>query len=193
MFERFTDRAHRVIVLAQEEARRLGHREIDVGHLVLGALTVADATRRVDDHGGVAGVRRLVESSLGAATVERRRGSTAPIPLTPAARATLELGRRLALRSGRDYVVANDILLAALGQPSVTALLAAAGIDLEALHAAARDALPEPTVQAADPESLLPPSDSQVIIELLRQVLRLLEVVIERLDRDHGAEGGLSG
>lgn len=187
MFERFTDRAHRVVVLAQEEARRLGHREIDAGHLVLGALTVADATRRAGDHGDVVGVRQLIESSLGAGT-QRWRGSTEPIPFTPAARATLELGQRLALRAGRNYVVANDLLLAALGQPSVTALLSAAGIDLETLRAAALDALPEPTVQAADPEALMPLSDSQVVIGLLRQVLRRLDVIIERLDRDRGGD-----
>lgn len=183
MFERFTDRARRVVVLAQDEARRLGHREIDAGHLVLGALTLADLTPGADGHSDVVGVRQLIESALGERTTEGSRDVAGHIAFTPAAKATLELGQRLALRAGRNYVVANDILLAALGQPSVTALLAAAGIDLETLRAATRRALPEPTGQAADPESLIQPSDSQVIIGLLRQVLRRLDVIIERLHR----------
>lgn len=188
MFERFTDRARRVVVLAQEEARRLDHREVDVGHLVLGALIVIDVTPRADDHGDVAGVRQLIESSLGEGTTKGWRDSAGHMPFTPAAKATLELGQRLALRAGRNYVVANDLLLAALGQPSVTKLLTAAGIDLEILRAAVQYALPEPTGQAAGPEALVPPSESQVIIELLRQVLRRLDIIIERLDRDRGAD-----
>lgn len=188
MFERFTDRARRVIVLAQDEARRLGHREIDAGHIVLGALTLADVTPGADGHGDVVGVRQLLESSLGDRTTEGSHDLAQHIPFTPAAKATLELGQRLALRAGRNYVVANDILLAALGQPSVTALLTAAGIDLETLRNAVRNALPEPTGRVADLEALMPPSDSQVIIGLLRQVLRRLDVIIERLDRERGGD-----
>lgn len=128
MFDRFTDRARRVVVLAQEEARRLGHRELDVGHLVLGALTTMADTAVSD----VAGVRDVMESALGEPTTTH--GSAGHIPFTSEAKDALERGLQVVLRAQRNYVDDDDLLLAALDQPRVVESLAAGGVDLDSLR-----------------------------------------------------------
>jgi ATP-dependent Clp protease ATP-binding subunit ClpA len=128
MLDRFTDRARRVVVLAQEEARRLGHRELDVGHLVLGALTTMGDTQLND----VTGVREVVESSLGGPTTTH--GSGGHIPFTPDAITTLEQSLRLVLSDRRSYVDDGDLLLAALDQPRVAEPLLAGRVDVDTLR-----------------------------------------------------------
>ena len=110
MFERFTDRARRVVVLAQEEARLLNHNYIGTEHILLGMLSepegVAGETLRSM---GVSldAVRHEVEEIIG-------RGSTAPgphIPFTPRAKKVLELSLREALQLGHNYIGTEHILL----------------------------------------------------------------------------------
>jgi Clp amino terminal domain, pathogenicity island component len=113
MFERFTDRARRVVVLAQEEARLLNHNYIGTEHILLGMLSepegVAGETLRSM---GVSldAVRHDVEEIIG-------RGSTAPaahIPFTPRAKKVLELSLREALQLGHNYIGTEHILLGLL-------------------------------------------------------------------------------
>jgi Clp amino terminal domain, pathogenicity island component/ClpX C4-type zinc finger len=110
VFERFTDQARRVVVLAQEESRLLNHNYIGTEHLLLGLI-----------HEGE-GVAALTLESLGISLVHVRaqveeiigRGGTPPsghIPFTPRAKKVLELSLREALQLGHDYIGSEHILL----------------------------------------------------------------------------------
>jgi ATP-dependent Clp protease ATP-binding subunit ClpC len=113
MFERFTDRARRVIVLAQEEARLLNHSYIGTEHLLLGLLS--------DSEGVAAQALAALDVTLAAARaeVEHRigRGSKAPagyIPFTPRAKKTLELSLHEALELAHSSIGTEHILLGML-------------------------------------------------------------------------------
>src|ERR1700716_2139926 len=110
MFERFTDRARRTVVLAQEEARRLDHNYIGTEHLLLGLLGESDgiaaqALRRL----GV-GLNHVPDDVLAMVG----RGGDSPvghIPFTPRAKKVLELSLREALQLGHNYIGTEHILL----------------------------------------------------------------------------------
>jgi ATP-dependent Clp protease ATP-binding subunit ClpC len=116
VFERFTDRARRVIVLAQEEARRLGHSHIGTEHLLLGLV-----------HEG-AGIGAVALESLGISVEELRQdieaaagtgdgpSSQTHIPFTAPAKQALELSLRAALRLGHNYIGTEHLLLGLLTQ-----------------------------------------------------------------------------
>jgi ATP-dependent Clp protease ATP-binding subunit ClpA len=114
MFERFTDRARRVVVLAMEEARRLNHSHIGTEHLLLSLLRepASVATEVLVSLGvPVEEVRGGVEESIG-------RGPTEPpdghMPFTPEAKKALELSLREAEKLGHNYVGAEHLLLGLL-------------------------------------------------------------------------------
>jgi ATP-dependent Clp protease ATP-binding subunit ClpC len=131
MFERFTDRARRVVVLAQEEARLLDHNYIGPEHILLGLI-----------HEGTGIAARALEGlglSLDAArqqTEERAgRGKEAQsghIPFTPKAKRMLELSLREALILGHNYIGTEHILLGILreGDNVATEVLVGMGTDL---------------------------------------------------------------
>ncbi|GII65842.1 hypothetical protein Skr01_59270 [Sphaerisporangium krabiense] len=136
MFERFSDSARRVVVLAQEEARRLDHRHIGPEHVLLGLLGDAEGL------GGTV----LRESGLtleaARAGVEEfgGRGPSAPlghIPFTADAKKLLELSLREALQAQAGYIGTEHILLALLRDPSGVAaqVLERHGADAVALRA----------------------------------------------------------
>jgi ATP-dependent Clp protease ATP-binding subunit ClpC len=108
MFERFTDRARRVVVLAQEEARLLNHNYIGTEHLLLGLThegVAAKALQYLDI--SLEAVRAQVEEIIG-------QGQSAPIghiPFTPRAKKVLELSRREAKQLGHNYIGTEHILL----------------------------------------------------------------------------------
>ncbi len=110
MFERFTDRARRVVVLAQEEARRLNHNYIGTEHLLLGLVregegVAAKALESLDI--SLADARAQVEEIIG-------HGGQAPaehIPFTPRAKKVLELSLRAALQLRHDHIGTEHILL----------------------------------------------------------------------------------
>ena len=110
MFERFTDRARRVVVLAQEEARLLDHGYIGTEHLLLGLIHEGDgvAVKALESLGiSLEAVRQQVEAIIG-------RGQQAPsghIPFTPRAKTVLELSLREAGQLGHDYIGTEHILL----------------------------------------------------------------------------------
>ena len=130
MFERFTDRARRVIVLAQEEARMLGHNYIGTEHILLALLHEGEgvAARALIALGiSLDATRQAVEDIIG-------RGTQAPsghIPFTPRSKKVLELSLREALSLGSDYIGTEHILLALLreGDGVAAQVLVGAGVD----------------------------------------------------------------
>src|ERR1700747_451783 len=110
MFERFTDRARRVVVLAQEEARMLNHNYIGTEHTLLGLIHEGEgvAAKSLESLGiSLEGVRAQVEEIIG-------HGGQAPsghIPFTPRAKKVLELSLREALQLGHNYIGTEHILL----------------------------------------------------------------------------------
>ncbi len=131
MFERFTDRARRVVVLSQEEARRLDHKYIGTEHLLLGLLA--------EEEGVAARALRAMDISLEAARsgVEDiiDPGDGAPsghMPFTPRAKKVLELSLREALQLGHNYIGTEHILLGLIreGQGVAAQVLEKLGADL---------------------------------------------------------------
>jgi ATP-dependent Clp protease ATP-binding subunit ClpC len=110
MFERFTDRARRVVVLAQEEARMLNHNYIGTEHILLGLIHEGEgvAAKALESMNiSLDGVREQVTEIIG-------RGQSAPaghIPFTPRAKKVLELSLREALQLGHNYIGTEHILL----------------------------------------------------------------------------------
>jgi hypothetical protein len=110
MFERFTDRARRVVVLAQEEARLLNHDHIGTEHILLGLVHEGDgvAARALTELGiSLEAVRAEVEEIIGRGT-EPAGGQ---IPFTPRAKKVLELSLREAMALGHNYIGTEHILL----------------------------------------------------------------------------------
>ncbi len=131
MFERFTDRARRTVVLAQEEARLLQHNYIGTEHLLLGLIHEGEgvAAKTLESLGiGLEAVRQQVEEIIG-------RGQHAPsghIPFTPRAKKVLELGLREAIQLGHNYIGTEHILLGLIreGDGVAAQVLVRLGADL---------------------------------------------------------------
>ena len=131
MFERFTDRARRVVVLAQEEARRLNHSYIGTEHILLGLIHEGEgvAAKALESLSiSLDAVRAQVEEIIG-------QGGSSPsghIPFTPRAKKVLELSLREALQLGHNYIGTEHILLGLLreGEGVATQVLVKLGADL---------------------------------------------------------------
>ncbi len=110
MFERFTDRARRVVVLAQEEARLLNHNYIGTEHILLGLLNEGEgiAAKALESLGiNLSAVREQVVEIIG----QGQQAPTGHIPFTPRAKKVLELSLREALQLGHNYIGTEHILL----------------------------------------------------------------------------------
>ncbi|MFW0118736.1 ATP-dependent Clp protease ATP-binding subunit [Rothia sp. P5764] len=110
MFERFTDRARRVIVLAQEEARMLNHNYIGTEHILLGLIHEGEgiAARALESLGvSLAAVRDQVQDIIGSGA----QASSGHIPFTPRAKKVLELSMREAIQLNHGYIGTEHILL----------------------------------------------------------------------------------
>jgi len=131
MFERFTDRARRVVVLAQEEARMLNHNYIGTEHILLGLIHEGEgvAAKALESLGiSLDAVRQQVEEIIG-------QGQQAPsghIPFTPRAKKVLELTRREAEQLGHNYIGTEHILLGLIreGNGVAAQVLVMLGADL---------------------------------------------------------------
>ena len=110
MFERFTDRARRVVVLAQEEARRLNHNYIGTEHILLGLIQEGEghAAKAIEELNiSIESVRSEVVEIIG----EGQQSPSGHIPFTPRAKKVLELSLREALQLGHNYIGTEHILL----------------------------------------------------------------------------------
>jgi len=131
MFERFTDRARRVVVLAQEEARLLNHSYIGTEHILLGLIHEGEgvAAKALETLGiSLEAVRAQVEEIIG-------QGGSSPsghIPFTPRAKKVLELSLRDALQLGHNYIGTEHILLGLIreGEGVAAQVLVKLGADL---------------------------------------------------------------
>jgi ATP-dependent Clp protease ATP-binding subunit ClpA len=131
MFERFTDRARRVVVLAEEEARMLNHNYIGTEHILLGLIHEGEgvAAKALDSLGiSLDVVRQQVEEIIG-------QGQQTPsdgIPVTPRAKKVFELSLRESLQLGHQYVGTEHILLALIreGDGVAAQVLVKLGADL---------------------------------------------------------------
>ena len=140
MFERFTDRARRVIVLAQEEARALQHNYIGTEHILLGLIREGEgvAAKALSLKGvDLDGTRKQIEEMIG-------KGAVSPeghIPFTPHAKQVLELSLREALQLGHSYIGTEHILLGLIreGEGIGTQVLIKMEVDLGDLRSTVVD------------------------------------------------------
>lgn len=148
MYERFTDRARRVVVFAQEEARDLNHNYIGTEHLLLGLLQEGDVVARVLESSGFSleVARAQVRKMVG-------QGESRPaghLPFTPRGRRVLEMVIREGYVLGHDYIGTEHQLLAIirLGEGIAVEVLGQCGIELNKL----RDAVLGEIHSYAEPE-----------------------------------------
>jgi ATP-dependent Clp protease ATP-binding subunit ClpC len=131
VFERFTDRGRRVVVLAQEESRMLNHNYIGTEHILLGLVhegggVAALALEKLDI--SIDAVRQQVGEIIG----QGQAAPTGHIPFTPRAKKVLELSLREALQLGHNYIGTEHILLGLIreGEGVAAQVLQKLGADL---------------------------------------------------------------
>jgi ATP-dependent Clp protease ATP-binding subunit ClpA len=190
MFERFTDRARRVVVLAQEEARLLNHNYIGTEHLLLGLAHEGQgvAAKALESLGiRLEAVRAQVEEIIG-------QGQSAPtghIPFTPRAKKVLELSLRESKQLGHNYIGTEHILLGLLreGEGVAAQVLVKLGGDLSRVRQQVIGLLSGDTggmEAGAGPRGvrMTMPADLLVLVEELAQVHRQKEAAIDAEDFD---------
>ena len=197
MFERFTDRARRVVVLAQEEARLLNHNYIGTEHLLLGLIHEGEgiAAEALQSLGiSLEAVRAQVEEIIG-------QGQSAPtghIPFTPRAKKVFELSLREALQLGHNYIGTEHLLLGLIreGEGVAAQVLVKLGADLarvrqqvvQLLSSYARGEAPaeQAGARARLVRMTVPEELRQAEVELA-QVRRAKEAAIEAEDFEQAA------
>ena len=136
MFERFTERARRVIILAQEEAKRLNHSAVGTEHILLGIIREGEGVAsKVLESLNISPdrVRSEIEAAIG-------RGERTPyeeVAFTPRAKKVLELALDEARRLGHNYIGTEHLLLGLIreGEGVAARVLEAMGVDLERVRA----------------------------------------------------------
>jgi ATP-dependent Clp protease ATP-binding subunit ClpA len=184
VFERFTDRARRVVVLAQEEARLLDQNFIGTEHLLLGLLHADDMAGQLLAGLGVG----LDETGarVAAAGKPSRRSPSGHIPFTPRAKKALEMSLREALQMGDNFIGGEHLLLGLLreGAGLGAEILHEHGLQLENIRR---------TVSLVDRDTRRGPEireDSPVVVSVPAEVLDRLHAEIARL-RDLLARHGI--
>ena len=195
MFERFTERARQVVVLAQEEARSLRHNHIGTAHILLGLLREED------------GLGAQVLNSLGLslervrAEIVRRAGDTGDevtsgqIPFTPRAKKVLELSLREALSLSHDYIATEHILLGLVREAEGTAvqILIDFGADPETVRNEVIRLLPESKEHLQTrATATVRPGELRFTVSPDREMQRLLMAAAGRALIDGRREFGLA-
>ena len=193
MFERFTDRARRVVVLAQEEARLLNHNYIGTEHILLGLIHEGEgvAAKALESLGiSLEAVRAQVEEIIG-------QGQSAPtghIPFTPRAKKVLELSLREAKQLGHNYISTEHVLLGLVreGEGVAAHVLVKLGADLSRVRQQVIQLLsgaaggPE-AAAGMRPVPMPVPEELREAGEQLAEVRRQKEAAIEAQDFDRAA------
>jgi ATP-dependent Clp protease ATP-binding subunit ClpC len=189
MFEKFTDRARRVLVLAQEEARMLNHNYIGSEHILLGLIHEGEgvAAKALESLGiSLDAVRQQVEEIIG-------QGQQAPsghIPFTPRAKKVLELGLRESLQLGHNHIGTEHILLGLLreGEGVAAQVMVRLGADLnrvrrEVIRLVSGDVSDEGIGDLAGAAEREFGTFDEIIV-LLRDIARRVKRIEQRLARD---------
>ncbi len=180
MFERFTDRARRVVVLAQEEARMLNHDYTDTEHLLLGLIREGEgvAAKALELLGiSLETVRQQVGEIIG----QGQRAPSGHIPFTPRAKKVLELALREALQLDHNYIGTEHILLGLTreGEGVAARVLVTLGGDLNRVRQQViqllRDAEPEPEPALAGPLERTPLSRVRARLDAVEGRLAAVE------------------
>ena len=144
MFERFTDRARRVIVLAQEAAKGLGHNYLGTEHILLGVIREGDGIgAQVLNEAGFTSEKALAKITeivpAGDAVIK------GPIPFTPRAKKAIEMALREALQLGHNYIGTEHLLLGLIreGETAASEILASENIDIDLARKAILEKLDE--------------------------------------------------
>jgi ATP-dependent Clp protease ATP-binding subunit ClpC len=204
MFQRFSDQARRVVVLAQEEARMLNHNSIGTEHLLLGLIREDEgiAARALRSLGlDLAAVRQQVAEIVGQGKQGRGEpgqgeprqgepGQPGHIPFTPRAKKALELSLREALQLGASHIGTEHILvgLVRVGDGVAARVLVRLGADL---HGVRRQVIQ--LLAAGLPADVIAASDAESRLAVLSDQVRQLSHEVERLRgllRQHGLEPG---
>jgi len=188
MFERFTDRARRVVVLAQEEARMLDHNYIGTEHLLLGLIhegesVAARALKSLEI--SLQAARQQVEEIIG-------HGDQPPsghIPFTPRAKKVLELSLRESRQLGQNYIGPEHILLGVLreGDGVAAQVLVKLHAELDQVRQRVIQLLHDPGQDV--PVSPAPPARDDLASRLASFSARLT-VIEQRLREFPAAPGG---
>jgi len=183
MFERFTDRARRVVELARHEARTLGDDHIGPEHILLGLIdegqgvgTIALTSMGID----LDQMRQAVQDSIGRGT--QRPPESGHIPFSPQAKKALELSLREADQLGHNYIGTEHILLALIREGGGAAqLLAGAGVD----HDRARQQVVELLSGRREAGSVIapppPPAAAAELVGRLTSIATRLTAIEQRL------------
>jgi ATP-dependent Clp protease ATP-binding subunit ClpC len=150
LFERFTDRARRVVVLAQEAAKGLGHNYLGTEHILLGVIREEEGM----------GAQVLIDAGISAQKVLEKITEMVPpgdaiikgpIPFTPRAKKAIEMALREALQLGHNYIGTEHLLLGLIreGETAASELLASEGIDIDIARKAILEKL-ESTLRAEE-------------------------------------------
>jgi ATP-dependent Clp protease ATP-binding subunit ClpC len=175
MFERFTDRARRVVVLAQEEAKMLNHNYIGTEHILLGLIHEGEgvAAKALESLGiSLDAVREQVQDIIG----QGQQQPTGHIPFTPRAKKVLELSLREALQLGHNYIGTEHILLGLIreGEGVAAQVLVKLGADLNRVRQQVIQLLSgyqgKEQVQVGANETAANPAGSQILDQFGRNL-----------------------
>ena len=192
MFQRFSDQARRVIVLAQEEARLLSHNSIGTEHILLGLIREGDgvAARALASLGlDLESVRRQVGESVGQGKQgQDKQGRAGHMPFTARAKTVLELSLREALQLGHEHIGTEHILLGLIrvGDSVAAQVLVRMGTDLNRVRARVIQ-----LIAVGPPADVIAVGEADARLTELAEQVRQLSEEVERLRgllRRHGLE-----
>jgi ATP-dependent Clp protease ATP-binding subunit ClpC len=176
VFERFTDRARRVVVLAQDEARMLNHNYIGTEHILLALSREKGIAAKALESLNISleAARQQVEEIIG-------QGETEPpsqIPFTPPAKKVLELSFRESRQLGHSYIGTEHLLLGLIreGQGVAAQVLQKLGADLNRVRQAVIQQLSE--LATASPEDIFG-TEWTVLVLLLKQGMTASDIAVE--------------
>jgi ATP-dependent Clp protease ATP-binding subunit ClpA len=193
VFERFTDRARRVVVLAQEEARLLNHNYIGTEHILLGLAHEGQgvAAKALESLGiRLEALRSQVQEIIG----QDQQGPTGHIPFTPRAKKVLELSLREAKQLGHNYIGTEHLLLGLVreGEGVAAQVLIRLGGDLsrvrqQVIGLLSGSAGGAEAAAGMRPVPMPPPEELREAGERLAEVRRQKEAAIEAQDFERAA------
>jgi ATP-dependent Clp protease ATP-binding subunit ClpA len=191
MFERFTERARRVVVFAQEEARDLNHDYIGTEHLLLGLMRDADSVAARALQGldiGQDAVREQVTEIIG----RGQRPPSGHIPFTPRAKKVLELSLREALQLNHNYIGTEHILLGLVGEGEGVAaqVLIKLGGSLSRVRDKVIELAPPGTGEGAELPGQLRRSRLRGPFDEVMQRLEAMDERLAAIERHLGLAGG---